>query len=139
VVRPDQPERPTTIVVAAALTMLTGSVNVLVGSVLLILLGVDVLPNRPGMSSATLMTMGWGYLLLGAPTLAGGFGLLVGRSGSRAFVTVLMMVRIALACISFGLLDAWYAGGSVLGIAAALVVITLLWDSRANAYFHRAD
>jgi len=139
VVRPDRPERPTTIVVAGALTVLTGAANLLVGSVVLILLGVDVLPNRPGMSSTTLLTVGWGYLLLGAPTLAAGLGLLAGRAGSRAFVTVVMMLRIALACISFGLLDGWYAGSSIFGVAAALAVITLLWDSRANAYFHRAD
>ena len=46
-----------------------------------------------------------------------------------------MMLRIAVACISFGVIDRWYSGGSVVGMLVSLVVVGLLWDSRANAYF----
>jgi hypothetical protein len=62
----------------------------------------------------------------------------VRKPGSRAVVTVVMMLRIAVACISFGVIDRWYSGGSVVGMVVSLVVVGLLWDSRANAYFHNA-
>ena len=49
-----------------------------------------------------------------------------------------MLLRIATACVSFGVIDAWYSGGSAIGILVSVVVIGLLWDSRANAYFDGA-
>jgi len=73
-----------------------------------------------------------------AGLLIGGVGLVKNKPGSRVFVTVVMMLRIAAACISFGAIDTWYSFGSVIGIVVSVVVIALLWDSRANAYFHRA-
>lgn len=134
----DQRQRPATLVTALALTALTGLANVLVGGVVLNLLLIGALPNSPGLSTSTLLTVGGAYLLLGAITLFGAFGLLVGKPGSRAFVTVVMLLRIATACVSFGVIDAWYSGGSAIGILVSVVVIGLLWDSRANAYFHSA-
>ena len=50
-----------------------------------------------------------------------------------------MMLRIAVASISVGVIGTWYAAGSVAGVVVALVVVALLWDSRANAYFHAAS
>ena len=136
--RLDEPQRPATLVSALALTALTGLANILVGGVALTLLAIGALPNSPGLSTETLLTIGGSYVLLGALTLIGAFGLLARKPGSRAFVTVVMMLRIATACISFGVIDAWYSGGSVVGILVSVVVIGLLWDSRANAYFHAA-
>ena len=129
--------RPATIVTALALTALTGLANVVVGVVVLVLLLLDVLPSTSGPGSRTLLTLGLAYVVIGGLTLAGAAGLLTHRPGSRAFVTVVMMVRIALASISFGIIGTWYSAGSVLGIVVAVVVVALLWDSRANAYFHR--
>ena len=123
-----EPQRPATLVAALVLTAATGLVNILVGGVVLIL----------GLSSATLVTLGGSYLLLGALTVAGAYGLMMRRPGSRSFVTVMMMLRILVASISFGVVDTWPAAGSVVGIVVALVVVALLWDSRANAYFHAA-
>jgi hypothetical protein len=134
----DEPQRPATLVTALALTALAGLANILVGGVVLNLLLIGTLPNSPGLSTPTLLTIGGSYLLLGALTLVGAFGLLVGKPGSRAFVTVVMLLRIATACVSFGVIDAWYSGGSAIGILVSVVVIGLLWDSRANAYFHGA-
>jgi hypothetical protein len=134
----DEPQRPATLGTALALSALTGLANVLVGGVVLTLLLIGALPNSPGLSSATLLTIGGSYLLLGALTLVGAYGLGMRKPGSRAFVTILMLLRIATACISFGVIGTWYSGGSVLGILVSVVVIGLLWDSRANAYFHAA-
>jgi hypothetical protein len=63
-------------------------------------------------------------------------GLSARKQGSRVVVTVVMMLLIATACLSFGLIGTWYSTGSLVGIAVSLVVVTLLWDSRANAYFY---
>jgi len=134
----DEPQRPASLVAALALTALTGLANILVGGVAFALLYIGALPNSPGLSTGTLLTIGGSYLLLGALTLIGAFGLWVRKPGSRAFVTVVMMLRIAMACISFGVIDSWYSGGSVVGMLVSLVVVGLLWDSRANAYFHSA-
>lgn len=130
--------RPGTLNAALALTAVTALMNILVGGAVLILLLVGVLPNNPGLSSATLVTIGGTYLLLGASTGAGAYGLLLRKAGSRSFVTIMMMLRILVAVIGFGVIGPWPAAGSVLGIVVALVVVALLWDSRANAYFHEA-
>lgn len=134
----DEPQRPATLVAALALTALTGLVNILVGGAVLIVMLVGGRPNRPGLSSASLATVGVASLLLGALTLAGAYGLLTRRAGSRAFVTVVMTLRIAVASITFGVIGTWYAAGSAVGVVVALVVVALLWDSRANAYYHAA-
>jgi hypothetical protein len=131
-----RPQRPATLRAALALTALTGLANLLVGGAVLALVFVGVLPNRPGVSSQSLVAVGVTYLLLGALTVAGAYGLLTRKAGSRVFVTIVMMLRIAVASITFGVLGTWYAAGSAVGIVLALVVVALLWDSRANAYYH---
>ena len=133
-----EPQRPATLVAALALTAATGLVNILVGGAVLILVLVGVLPNSPGLPTATLVAIGGAYLVLGALTVAGAYGLLSRRPGSRSFVTIIMMLRILVASISLGVIGTWSAAGSVVGIVVALVVVALLWDSRANAYFHAA-
>jgi hypothetical protein len=138
VVHLDLSGRPATIVTALVLTALSGLANVLVGGAVLALLGVGALPESPGLSSLTVLAVGSAHLLLGALTLVAASWLLVGRRGSRAFVTGVMLLRIVIATISFGLISGWYSGGAVAGILVAVAVIALLWDSRANAYFHRA-
>jgi uncharacterized membrane protein len=132
----DEHHRPATLTVALVLTALTGLANILVGVVAFPLTFVGVLPNRPDLSTTTLLVLGATYVLLGAATVVGALGLLVDRPRSRGLVTGLMALRIAVACISFAVVGTWYSAGSVVGIVVALVVITLLWDSRANAYFH---
>ena len=131
----DEPRRPATLVTVIALTALSGMANLLVGGTALALILFGVLPNTPRLSQGTLVSMGVGYLVLGALTVAGGLGLRRGRAGSREFVTVLMLLRIAVAMISIGVVGTWYAAGSVVGIGVALLVVVLLWDSRANEYF----
>lgn len=68
-----------------------------------------------------------------------GYGLLTRRPGGRPLLTILMTLRILVACVSFGFFGRWYSAGSVVGVALSLAVIALLWDSRANAYFHRTS
>ena len=132
---PDETQRPATLDAALALTALTGLANLVVGGAILTSLLVGALPNRPGLSSATLLTGAVTYLLLGTLTVAGAYGLFAGKAGSRVFVTVVMMLRMAVAGISVGVIGTWYAAGSVIGLVVAFVVVALLWDSRANAYF----
>jgi hypothetical protein len=133
-----EPRRPATLVTGLGLTALTGVANILVGGVVLALLLVGALPNSPGLSSRTLLTVGLAYLVLGGLTVLGILGLLARRPGSRVFVTIVMLLRIAVACVSFGVVGTWYSIGSVIGIVLSVAVIALLWDSRANAYFHAA-
>ena len=132
----DQPARPATIVTALALTAVSGLANIVVGVAVLTLLHTGALPNSPELSSRSLLTIGWAYPVLGLLTLIGAAGLWTRRPGSRTFLTTLMLIRIAAASVSFGVIGTWYSSGSVLGIVVSVVVIALLWDSRANAYFH---
>ena len=133
-----EPVRPRTLSVALALTGISGLGNVLVGAVVLLLLHTGALPNTGGAARSTLLSIGLSYLLLGALTMVGGYGLWVHRPGSRAFVTIVMMLRIATACVTFGVLGNAYSAASAVGIVVAVVVIALLWDSHANEYFHQA-
>lgn len=128
-------QRPATLDVALALTALTGLANLVVGGALLTSLLAGALPKRPGLSSTTLLTAAVTYLLLGTLTVAGAYGLFAGKARSRLFVTVVMMLRMAVATITVGVIGTWYATGSVIGLVVAFVVVALLWDSRANAYF----
>ena len=67
----DQPQRPTTLVTALVLTALPGLANVLVGGVVLNLLLIGALPNSPGLSTSTLLTVGGPtYFLVPSPWLA---------------------------------------------------------------------
>ncbi len=135
----DKPERPATIVAAlGGPTAVTGLANIFVGGAVLTLLHSGALPKSRGLARSTIVAIAAAYLVLGALTLVAALGLRLHKRSSRAFATVLMLVRIAVASISFGLIGSWYSGGSAVGIVLAVTVIALLWDSRANAYFHIA-
>jgi hypothetical protein len=130
---------PGSVRAAGVLTALAAVANVVVGVVLVGLVVVGTLPQEGGRARGTLVAAGVGYCLLGAVTLLGVPAVLGGRPGGRVFVTVLMTVRIVAACVSFGLLGTWYSAGSAVGLVLSVLVVALLWDSRANAFFHRAD
>jgi hypothetical protein len=133
---PDDRVRPATLVAALWLTAVVGLVNVVVGGALFALLLGGALPRSPGLAGSTIFAVAATYLLLGVLTVVGSVGLRLHQPGSRALVTVLMLVRIAVASVSFGLFGSWYSAGAAVGIVVAVTVIALLWDSRANAYFH---
>ena len=135
----DRFRRPGTVQAAGLLTAVAAVANVVVGAVMVGLVVVGTLPLEGGRARGTLVAAGAGYCLLGAVTLLGVPAVLGGRPGGRVFVTALMTVRIVAACVSFGLLGTWYSAGSVIGLVLSVLVIALLWDSRANAFFHRAD
>lgn len=131
------PRRPRTVHTAGLLTAVAGVENVLVGVVLIGLVVAGALPLKGGLPVRVVLVVAFGYCVVGALTLLGVRALLEGRFGGRVFVTALMTVRIVGACVSLGLFGTWYSAGSVVGIVLSLVVVGLLWDSRANAYFHR--
>lgn len=110
--------------------------NLVVGVILGVLVLIGTLPLEGGVSRGTLLLVAGGYCSLGAATLLGVPAVLGGSARGRVAVTALMTMRIVVACVSFGLLGTWYSAGSAVGVVLSIVVIALLWDSRANAYFH---
>lgn len=107
-------------------------VGVILGALVLI----GTLPLKDGVARGTLLLVAGVYCALGALTLLGVPAVLGGSPRGRVAVTALMTMRIVVACVSFGLLGTWYSAGSAAGVVLSIVVIALLWDSRANAYFH---
>ena len=131
-----EPKVPATLVTALALTAVTGVANVLVGGMVLTLSLMGTVPDNPNVSGPMVLAVAWTYLILGCVAVLAALG----RSGrghsSRVVLTVVMIAGMAVASVSFGLVGAWCSTGSLIGIVASWVVITLLWDSRANEYFH---
>jgi hypothetical protein len=131
-----EPKVPATLVTALALTALTGVANVLVGSMVLTLLLIGTLPNNHDVSGQMVLAVAWTYLILGCVTVLAALGLSGRRHSSRVVLTGVMIVGMAVASVSLGLVGTWCSTGSLIGIVVSWVVISLLWDSRANEYFH---
>jgi hypothetical protein len=131
-----EPKIPATVVTALALAALVGVVDLLVGSLVLALAAIGTLPHNPDVPAPMILTVAWTYLVLGCVTVLAAVGLSGRRHRSRVVLTVVMTVGMTLASLSSGLIGTWCSTASLIGIPLSWVAITLLWDSRANEYFH---
>lgn len=127
---------PATLVTAVALTAVTGVANVLVGGMVLTLSLTGAAPDDLDGPGPMVLAVAWAYLILGCVAVIAAMGVSGRRHSSRLVPTVVMIVGMAVASLTVGLVDAWCSTGLLVGIVASWVGITLLWDSRANEYFH---
>lgn len=134
----DSRPRPPSVTAALVLAAVAGTLNVVVGGTLLVLLRTGRLAGSSALLPSTLRAVAWTYAILGTVTVLAAAALWLRRPGSRMLLTVVMILRIGTASISVGLVGTLYSVGSVTGIVVSVLVVALLWDSRANGWFPSA-
>lgn len=129
-----KPRRPAGVTFIAVLTFLIAFSSMVRG--FLAILGYDAGLNPTDLSGSSGTAYGWVELGLGIITAVVGAGLLRGSSLARLLVTALMVVRIIAAIwvvVSFSGAAALLASAIIGGLA--LIVLLLLWNGRADAFF----
>lgn len=128
--------RPAGVTFVASITMIVAFLSMVRG--FLMIAGQDsvLAEDLPGISTST---YGWVELVFGVLTALVGIGLFRGAGWSRLLVTALMVVRMVAAFWAAvnanGL--AWLLAAILVG-ALALLVVLLLWNGRADAWFTRS-
>lgn len=130
---PSSISRPGSVTLVAVIAWISGVLDIIAGAVLLFQSGVDAVVDKLG-GAAPLIGSGLFTILVGVAVIVLAIGLLRGSNAARAAITVLEAISIV---GSVFLAIAYPAGaiGEYFSIAAALIVIALLWTGRANAFF----
>ena len=126
--------RPGSVTVVMVVTWIVAILTVL-GGVLFLVMG-DAALAEAGISDSTATTYGIVELVLGAVIALVAIGLGNGNNFSRILVSILMVVRLGVAIWAGVVL--WGSGGFwsvVIAGLMALLVLALLWNDRANAFF----
>lgn len=125
--------RPGSVTLVAVLAWISGVLDIIGGSVLLFQSGVDAVVDKLG-GAAPLIGSGLFTILVGVAVIVLAIGLLRGSNAARVAITVLEAISI----VGSAFLAIAYPAGAIgefFSIAAALIVIALLWTGRANAFF----
>jgi hypothetical protein len=135
-----QTTRPGSVTIVVVLTWINAVLHLLLGVLLLV---VAVAFGASG-ADATTRTIGTGlavglaiiYLIIGAVTAFVATRLGRGGRGSRMLLTVIEVITIITNVITWIVNNtAQQATSSIIGIVVAAVILALLWNQRANAFF----
>jgi hypothetical protein len=121
--------RPGSVTFVAVLTYLNGILNIVGG--VIILFTRDQMANGSG-AVAAITTAAIISIVLGVVIIIVARGLLSGSAVSRALVTVVMVIDILNGVLQ--LFTQQFVGG-IIGILWAVLIISLLFTRRANAFF----
>lgn len=124
--------RPGSVTFVVVLTWITAIVSI-VGGILALLLSDDAL-SEAGISGSTATTYGTVELVLGVIIALVAIGLAGGNNLARFVVTVLMVLRIGVGIWAIVTLPNGPITGTI-AVAFALLIIVLLWNSKASAFF----
>jgi len=131
-VRP--PTRPGSVTVVVVLTWLVALLSILAGVIMLVTS--DDLLAEAGISAGDAAVYSWVEIVFGVITALVAIGLSNGNRFSRLLVTLLMALR---AAATLWVVIAWWgtAGtwSALLSGLFAVLVIAMLWNARANAFF----
>lgn len=125
--------RPVGVTVVAVLTWISGLLDIVGGSLLLVQAGVDAAVAKLG-GALPLIGSGLFTVILGVVVIIVAVGLLRGNNTARVTITVLE----GLSIVGSVFLAIAYPPGAIgeyVSVAVAVVVIALLWMGRANAFF----
>ena len=125
--------RPGSVTFVVVLTWIT-AIFAILGGILALLLSDDALAEA-GISGSTAMTYGIVELILGVITALVAIGLAGGNNLARFAVTVLMVLRIGLGFWAIVTLPNGAITGTI-AVAFALLIIVLLWNKKASAFFN---
>lgn len=126
-------QRPGGVTLVAVLTMISGALDILGGTILLFQTSIAATVAQFGGASQLILAALAG-ILIGIVVVLVAVGLLRGRNGARIVVTVFEALSILL---SVFLAIAYPAGaiGEYIGMVFALLILVLLWTPRANEFF----
>lgn len=124
--------RPASVTIVVVLTWLA-AIGSLISGALALLLSDSALAEA-GVEKTTATTYGWIEIVLGVVIALVAIGLGRGNTLSRVLVSGLMVLRIVIGIWAmFVLPNSIVTGAIVAGIA--LIVLVLLWNAKANAFF----
>ena len=124
--------RPGSVTTVVVLTWISAIVAIL-GGVLALVLSEESLAEA-GISKSTATTYGWVEIALGVIIALVALGLSSGNNLSRILVSALMVVRAAIGVWAMLNLPNGVITGSIT-ILVALLILFLLWNQKANAFF----
>lgn len=125
------PRRPGSVTFVAVLAYINGILNIVGGTVILFTRDAIARSSEPG-AVAGITTAAIISIVLGIVILIVARGLLSGSKISRGLVTVVMIVNVVSGTLLLFSLQ-FFSG--ILEILWAIVVIALLFTTRANAFF----
>jgi hypothetical protein len=120
------------VTVVVVLTWISAIVAIL-GGVLALVLSEESLADA-GISKSTATTYGWTEIVLGIIIALVAVGLSRGNNLSRILVSALMVLRAIVGIWAMLQLPSGMISGTVT-VVIALVVLFLLWNQRASAFF----
>jgi hypothetical protein len=124
--------RPGTVTAVVVLTWLS-AIGAILGGVLALTLSETVLADA-GLEKTTATTYGIVELIIGVIIALVALGLGRGNNTSRILTSILMVLRIAASIwAAFTLPNGVVTG--IVGAAVSLIVLVLLWNEKANAFF----
>jgi hypothetical protein len=124
--------RPGSVTTVVVLTWIVALLTIL-GGVLALALSDETLADA-GISASTATTYGWVEIVLGAITALVAIGLGGGNNFSRILVSALMLIRVVVGIWAMVQLPNALITG-VITVGVALLILFLLWNQRANAFF----
>ena len=127
--------RPASVTVVVVLTWFAAVVSI-AGGVVALLLSAEELAAAD-ISEASANVYGWTSIVIGAAAALVAIGLGSGSSLARALVSLLMVARMGVGLWAIISLPEGIVAG-VITIALALIVLFLLWNGKASAYFAAA-
>jgi hypothetical protein len=132
-VAPEQSvRRPASVTVVVVLTWFAAVVSI-AGGVVALLLSAEELAVAD-ISEASANIYGWTSIVIGAAAALVAIGLGSGSSLARALVSLLMVARMGVGLWAIISLPEGIVAG-VVTIVLALIVLFLLWNGKASAYF----
>ncbi|MGO4536839.1 DUF7144 family membrane protein [Leifsonia sp. 2MCAF36] len=124
-------QRPGSVTFVAVLTYINGILNI-IGGVIILLTRNSMVSGRDSAALTGITTAAIISLILGVVIVIVARGLLRGSTGSRAIVTVVMIIDILNGVL---LLFASQVVNGVIQILWALLIVLLLYTRRANDFF----
>lgn len=124
--------RPGTVTVVVVLTWLS-AIGAILAGILALLLSESALAEAE-IEKSTATTYGVVELVLGVLIALVAIGLGRGNNFSRALVSGLMAIRVVIGIWAIFVLPNGLISG-IIAIALALIVLFLLWNEKANAFF----
>jgi hypothetical protein len=134
--RPYAARRPAGVTFVVVVTWLVAFASMVRG--FLALFGVDAVFEGTDLTGSDVTVSGWVEIILGVVTAMVAIGLAGGSSLARLLVTALMVLRIVAAvwtAITFSGLGGILASALIGGLAT--LVLLLLWNYRADQFFHQ--
>lgn len=127
--------RPTTVTIAIVLGWFSVLADIVAGLALVGLAGNDTLVSALNSDAATTSRIGYASLVFGVV-----LGLLVwllsqGSSVVRLLLSIVLVLRIAVSVWAMIELGSHQLSTSVLTLALSVVLLGLLWNGKANAFF----